>query len=201
MLLILARRGISVTLQFVYSHCGIDRNELVDRQAARAASGPGQHAVPVWHTDFVAATKRYLQAQRAAHAPQRTYRDTIVTLGSTSLQSLSLPRADATLLAQFRTNECPHLGRLAHRLGISMVTSCRWCCAREHSNVLAGFGTQNASLPVRCPHPGCHHVASNRANCATHMERRHGLSRVAAFTAITGTDIEPWGGAARVHEV
>ena len=202
MLLILARRGISVTLQFVYSHCGIDRNELVDRQAARAASGPGQHAVPVWHTDFVAATKRYLQAQRAAHAPQRTYRDTIVTLGSTSLQSLSLPRADATLLAQFRTNECPHLGRLAHRLGISMVTSCRWCCAREHSNARppvarVRHSAQNASLPVRCPHPGCNHVASNRANCATHMERRHGLSRVAAFTAIIGTASSRSRGAAR----
>ena len=61
-LLKLAARGVHINLLFVFAHCGMERNELVDLAADTATRGfPDPTGIaPVWITDFLATTKRYL---------------------------------------------------------------------------------------------------------------------------------------------
>ena len=179
LLLKLASRNVCVTLQFVYGHCGITRNDEVDIEADDAAELP-QVNVPVWLTDFMAATKRLVRARTNARLSASTsYRATTTKLGSqpTSLDTMKHNRRDSALLAQLRCNECPHLGRLAHRLGNSMVEACRFCCPWEHAAApapaLVRVTADNAKLPCACPFPPCVQVGSTRANLKIHCLRHH----------------------------
>ena len=73
-LLQLGSRNVRVTLQFVYGHCGIARNDEVDVEADEAAELP-QDDVPVWMTDFMAATKRLVRARTVTRlSASTTYR-------------------------------------------------------------------------------------------------------------------------------
>jgi ribonuclease HI len=174
----IARLGVSVTVQHVYSHCGLPRNDAVDALAKRAARIPDQMSPAVWHSDFVAATARLVDKQRhdkyVAAASDRAQ-----VLGTATASRFSgsdtLSRAESTLLAQLRTNECPRLGRLAHRLGISMVTSCRWCCDAEHAAAPAPIAKcitgDSSSGRVKCL--VCSNDYASKRNACLHMMAQH----------------------------
>ena len=177
LLLQLASRNVRVTLQFVYGHCGVARNDEVDEEADEAAELP-QDSVPIWLTDFMAATKRLVKARTEARLKESTsYRATVTKLGCTptSLDAMNGDRKQSVLLTQLRCNECPHLGRLAHRLGTSMVEACRFCCPWEHAAApapaLVRVTADNASVACTCPF--CAEEHSNRHNLKRHCMRYH----------------------------
>jgi hypothetical protein len=185
LLLQLAKRDAAITLQHVYSYCGVERNELADAAAALGRQLPGQRKAPVWLSDFVSATKRFLRDRaKFRHVFQNTWRCRIVGTEPAPKSALTMARKDATLLAQLRTNECVRVGRLAHRMGISMCTSCRWCCPEEHAAASAPVavprtkGNQRWGDPRQCP--ACATVISNTSNLITHMMRAHDVDRAEA---------------------
>ena len=176
-LLQLASRNVHVTLQFVYGHCGIVRNDEVDVEADEAAELP-QGDVPVWLTDFMAATKRHVKAKTESRLSASTsYRATVTKLGTepTPLDAMNGDRKQSALLAQLRCNECPHLGRLAHRLGTSMVEACRFCCQAEHSAAappaMVRATANNAKSPCTCPF--CGDKYATRDALKQHCMRHH----------------------------
>ena len=75
LLLQLANLGVHVTFQFVYAHCGIDRNEAVDAAAKDAVENAPltPDLTPVWLTDL---SRRLPPARRyGAIRPLRYPRD------------------------------------------------------------------------------------------------------------------------------
>ena len=100
-LLQLGSRNVRVTLQFVYGHCGIARNDEVDVEADEAAELP-QDDVPVWMTDFMAATKRLVRARTVTRlSASTTYRATTTKLRHhpTPLDAMKHDRRETVLLA------------------------------------------------------------------------------------------------------
>jgi hypothetical protein len=55
-LLELADAHVEVTLQFVFSHCGLPRNDEVDAEAKKATKLP-QRNIPIWITDMLSAAR------------------------------------------------------------------------------------------------------------------------------------------------
>jgi ribonuclease HI/uncharacterized C2H2 Zn-finger protein len=178
-LLELADANVEVTLQFVFSHCGLPRNDEVDAEAKKATK-LSQSNIPIWLTDMLSAARRHIRSQRRLKERADTYRTRNVTSLMTSLKALSMPRTDAVLLSRIRTNEHPHLGRFAHRIGTSMCTACRWCCTHEHPEEEPLPEVQELQIAneprsaTMCP--TCNMVLSNRGNCVKHMTQKHPAS-------------------------
>jgi ribonuclease HI len=120
---------LHIDLQFVFAHCGVRRNEMADMFAARAATLPQRDAeVPI-----EAIVSRQTRAAKARWAKTIDLNEPrIVNVGTAvPAHNPAASREDERLLAQLRTNECPTLGRLFHRLTADTTTDCRWCCPNK----------------------------------------------------------------------
>jgi len=160
LLLQLAAREVDITMQFIYSHCGLERNELVDKEAKTASELP-QADAPVWLPYLMSAVRRHGKSKDIESEEPLKH-----------LTHLSCNQS--TFLSQIRCNECPDLGRLAHRIGTSMVESCRWCCPEEHKAAAPAVPRISAARsvdPCKCPY--CDEVISTRPNCLKHCLRWH----------------------------
>ena len=132
--------------------------------------------LPVWLPDLMSAVRRHVKSKRGdRHRVRTTHRATNVGNNPTPLKHLThLSRNQSTFLSQIRCNECPDLGRLAHRIGTSMVESCRWCCPEEHKAAAPAVPRISAARsvdPCKCPY--CDEVISTRPNCLKHCLRWH----------------------------
>ena len=124
----------------------------------------------------MSAVRRHVKSKRGErHRVRTTHRATNVGNNPTPLKHLThLSRNQSTFLSQIRCNECPDLGRLAHRIGTSMVESCRWCCPEEHKAAAPAVPRISAARsvdPCKCPY--CDEVISTRPNCLKHCLRWH----------------------------
>jgi ribonuclease HI len=120
---------LHIDLQFVFAHCGVRRNEMADIFAARAATLPQSNAeVPI--EAIVSSQTRAAKAKWASTVDPNEPR--IVSVGTSApAHNPEASREDERLLTQLRTNECPTLGRLFHRLTADTTTDCRWCCPNK----------------------------------------------------------------------
>ena len=194
-LLKLAARGVQITLLFVFAHCGTECNELVDLAADAATRGSPDPTgtAPVWITDFLAATKRYLYS---TYTPPPSHRERLLGKQATPLfEHRKLPRRIETIMSQIRTNECKLLGRFAARLRITKLQCCRFCCEAEHAAAEEPVQPQSAKPRALEPHkcPRCASVLSNRANLLAHVRTQHptAYSNEAELYALCG--IKPRG--------
>ena len=97
LLLQLAAREVDITMQFIYSHCGLERNELVDKEAKTASELP-QADAPVWLPDLMSAVRRHVKSKRGdRHRVRTTHRATNVGNNPTPLKHLThLSRTQST---------------------------------------------------------------------------------------------------------
>lgn len=179
-LLRLATKGVDIQLIFVYGHCGTARNEHADREADAAVKDHSAPICTVWLTDFLAATLTHL---KSLVAPKNSTRVSVCGTRRTKLdQTSKRPRNEQVLLAQLRTDECPLLGRLAHRLQRTRTRSCRWCTPSDHvpgeeeavgppkSEAVLAFEAHSLQ-PTKCP--ACDSVLSTKDNMYQHFLRAH----------------------------
>jgi ribonuclease HI len=128
MLLILAKGGIKIVIQFVASHCGVPRNVLVDKLAANKFMDYHdlQHLAAIPFQAIKAMVKSGVHALWRSNLDTSRYRYSNFKGNFTDLKvSNTLPRCDEVLLAQLRTGECRKLGIFRRRINLN--TKCRWC--------------------------------------------------------------------------
>jgi len=128
-----------IVFQFVFSHCGVERNEMADR-AADAALGnlpkAKQRKASVHLSAIKAVMKSGLKENWKRSLCQETTR---CTLGGGSKfsdlkASSALSRRDEVVLAQLRTGQCRLLGEFRKvLLKDSWDGRCRWCRSAEES--------------------------------------------------------------------
>ncbi|RMG68007.1 MAG: hypothetical protein D6722_12275, partial [Bacteroidetes bacterium] len=119
-----------VVFQHVYSHCGLEKNELVDEYAAAVAQGGYipvlskteqaklQAEVPTKLSDFMCFAKRRLVQRWAQTISPEECRVKLVGTKPTNLRATKKwPRYLERTAAQIRSGECPLVGKNRHRWG------------------------------------------------------------------------------------
>ena len=181
LLMRLADLGVWVTLQFVYSHCGVTRNEAVDvaAKAAVAQPHPGLDTTPVWLTDLSRRVKARIRMQRKASLSLTTHRESIVPPIPQVLSAV-LPRDVAVRFARLRTGETLELGIFPRRMNVFQTMACRWCCADVHerlapppppppANTLKVVSTERQL----CPECTDGYTAGDVGKLRTHYKKKH----------------------------
>jgi hypothetical protein len=126
---------ISVAMQFVPSHCGLEKNERVDLAAGRARQEwqPHQHEAEI-SLEMVRAKVRMESTASWRRALSQTTLRYRICCGSkpTRLWDCGsrgglLTRADMVKLARLRTGESYEVGLFPVRLGLRPDARYRWC--------------------------------------------------------------------------
>ncbi|KAH8606577.1 hypothetical protein ERJ75_001501000 [Trypanosoma vivax] len=193
LILRIVRLRASVSFQFVFSHCGVPRNEAADKAAEHGNAKPQSY--PAWATDIVTGVERQVRnemyrAHEEARTP-RTHRSALLDRVRPAPKRTKLDRLGETLLAQFRSGTSKHFG-LPHRV-LARKTDrfeCRWCGAQgtgsdaEEERPLAESAADNACAPDlgmatgKCdPNicPLCNAVCARRQAGVMHLVKIHGL--------------------------
>jgi len=140
--LILSGACSSIHFQFVYSHCGLEKNEQVDHVAGSAVqsySKKQQSKVPIPFNSIKAAIKRGLKRNwRDSDAVKFTSRKRLTLLGNTNFTDLNLTksftREDEVLYHQLCTGSCPLIGQYSRYIhGKDEPLNCRWCNLEKES--------------------------------------------------------------------
>ncbi|KAH8605061.1 hypothetical protein ERJ75_001672600 [Trypanosoma vivax] len=138
LILRIVRLRVPVNFQFVFSHCGVPRNEAADKAAEQGNAKPQSY--PAWVADVATFVERQVRnkmhrAFEEGRMP-RTHRSALLDHVRPAPKHSKLDRLGASLLAQFGTGTSKHfewlrrvLARKTDRL------ECRWCGARGASSV------------------------------------------------------------------
>ena len=128
-LLVLARRGCTVVLQFFYSHVNFPpRNKTVDEAVTSLLDDPllNHDAPAIWLTDLIRAVHRYLYCRWLDNAHDaRT--DLCGKTRAPLREMVAWSRADQTLFSRSRTDTLLEFGSYRLRLGLTSSPACRWC--------------------------------------------------------------------------
>ncbi|CCD15357.1 unnamed protein product [Trypanosoma congolense IL3000] len=134
LILRLVRLRVSVNFQFVFSHCGVPRNEAADKAAEQGNAKPQMY--PAWVTDIVTGVERQVRNEMYRSFEEgrmlRTHRSVLLDHVRPAPKHTKLDRLGESLLAQFRTGTSKHFGWL-HRV-LTRKTDrleCRWCRAKD----------------------------------------------------------------------
>ena len=127
--LINANPSMRIVFQFVFSHCGVVRNEFVDMLADEAMKSSAiafaQATCPLSMDAVKARVKSGLRASWLQRLPKDSHRAKFCE-GFTSFKKLGgLSRQEQVLLARLRVGELYDLGKLRGRLGEEKA--CRFC--------------------------------------------------------------------------
>ena len=133
-LLQLTKRGYRIHLQFLYAHCGVLRNEAVDKAAALARRERGLDRTPTWWKDRIRAVNRTLYGSRRDEADLTTPRESVLGYKPTIHQS-DAPRGTSKRASCFRCGETVDLGIFRRRLKIDKALPCRWCRPDVHESL------------------------------------------------------------------
>lgn len=168
--------GHKIKLCFVFSHCGIERNELVDRAADAATSIPDPPA-PVWWVDALTYARSLLREDFYANNP-RAESQRKIAIDTLATKKTSENRLLATLGAQLRCNWSTHFGSLYRILHPQCPSSCRWCSTHPLPKTLDPVtpATKRARArdPVICNI--CAVPVGNRNTARVHLVRNHDFS-------------------------
>ncbi|CCD18584.1 putative Reverse transcriptase (RNA dependent DNA polymerase) RNase H [Trypanosoma vivax] len=132
LILHIVRLRVSFNFQFVFSHCGVPRNEAADEGAEQGNAGPQSYMG--WITDVVTGVESQVRNEmyRAFEDGRmpRTHRSALLDRVRPAPKHSNVDRLGESLLAQFRTGTSKHFGCL-HRV-LTRNTDrheCRWCSA------------------------------------------------------------------------
>ncbi|KAH8617515.1 hypothetical protein ERJ75_000362800 [Trypanosoma vivax] len=199
LILRIVRLRVSVNFQFVFSHCGVPRNEAADKAAEQGNAKPQSY--PAWITDIVTGVERQVRNEmyRAFEEGRmpRMHRSALLDHGRPAPKHSKADRLGESLLAQFRTGTSKHFGWL-HRVLTRKTDQleCRWCSAQgaasdaavEHP--LAETMADSASVPDLgiatrqvdpIIFPLCNMVCSRRQAGVVHLVKIHGMERDCAL--------------------
>ena len=131
-LLQLSKRSVSkVTFQFTASHCGIERNELVNSEADKTLikCAMEQARVPIPLAAIKAKIKQHVKNGWLSQLDPLKARYAAACPRSTKLLDLSkvMNREDMVLSAQLRTGHCKLIGQLRYKIVKDSSPLCRWC--------------------------------------------------------------------------
>ena len=134
---LLEEREVSkVVFQFVYSHCGVVRNEMADKLAEVALGvykKVDQRKVPISLQAVKAMVK---QGEKEMHKGTLDVEKPRFQASGNAYTDLkrsgTFLRGQEILLAQLRTGECRLMGKWRSRLGIG-DSRCRWCNEEEET--------------------------------------------------------------------
>ncbi|CCD16585.1 unnamed protein product [Trypanosoma congolense IL3000] len=199
LILRVVRLRVSVNFQFVFSHCGVPRNEAADKAAEQGNAKPQTYPARV--TDIVTSVERQVRIEMYRSFEEgrmlRTHRSVLLDHVRPAPKHTKLDRLGESLLAQFRTGTSKHFGWL-HRV-LTRKTDrleCRWCRAKDvrgnavegHTLAESAVDSANApdlgmatrlSDPIICPL--CHMVCARRPAGVVHLVKIHGLKRDCAL--------------------
>ncbi|CCD15256.1 unnamed protein product [Trypanosoma congolense IL3000] len=195
LILRLVRLRVSVNFQFVFSHCGVPRNEAADKAAEQGNAKPQTY--PVWVTDIVAAVERQILNEMYRSFEEgrmlRTHRSVLLDHFRPAPKHTKLDRLGESFLAQFKEGTSKHFGWL-HRV-LTRKTDrleCRSCrvqdiggaAAEDHPLAKPAVDSANApdfgiatrqSDPIICPL--CNMVCARRQAGVVHLVKIHGFMR------------------------
>ena len=125
-----------IVVQWVPAHCGLRRNEAVDKYVGRAAAAVSaqQAGAPIPLAAVKAALKAALRdkwhAEIVAKAPLNKH----PFPKQADIRVISrLERADATLILQLRAGTCSVVGQFYHIVRGDTDGKCRWCGVSDES--------------------------------------------------------------------
>ncbi|CCD19515.1 reverse transcriptase (RNA-dependent DNA polymerase), partial [Trypanosoma vivax Y486] len=190
---------VSVNFQFVFSHCGVPRNEAADKATEQGNAKPQSY--PAWITDIVTGVERQVRNEmyRAFEEGRmpRTHRSVLLDHVRPAPKHTKVDRLGESLLAQFRTGTSKHFGWL-HRVLTRKTDQleCRWCsvqvaasdAAEEHplaETVAASLSAPDLGIATRqrdtiiCPL--CNMACARRQEGIVHLVKIHGLERDCAL--------------------
>ncbi|CCD20271.1 putative RNase H [Trypanosoma vivax] len=199
LILHIVRLRVSVNFQFVFSHCGVPRNEAADKEAEQGNAQPQSR--PAWITGIVTGVEMQVRNEmyRALEEGRmpRTHRSALLDRVRPAPEHSKLNRLCESLLVQFRTGTSKHFGRL-HRVLTRKTDQleCRWCSAQgagsdaEGIQPLAETVADSASAPdlgiatrqcdpIICPL--CNMVCARRQADEVHLVKIRGLERDCAL--------------------
>ncbi|KAH8610590.1 hypothetical protein ERJ75_001086000 [Trypanosoma vivax] len=192
LILRIVRLRASVSFQFVFSHCGVPRNETEDKAAEQGNAKPQSR--PAWVTGIVTGVERSAERDMQGHEEgrtPRTHRSALLDRVRPAPKHTMLDRLGESLLAQFGSGASKHFG-LPHRV-LARKTDrfeCRWCSAQAAGSDAAGehpsadSAADNACAPDlgiatgKCdPNicPLCNAVCARRLVGAARLVKIHGL--------------------------
>ncbi|CCD21213.1 reverse transcriptase (RNA-dependent DNA polymerase), partial [Trypanosoma vivax Y486] len=193
------RLRVPVNFQFVFSHCGVPRNEASDTAAEQGNEKPQSY--PAWITDIVTGEERQVRNEmyRAFEEGRmtRTHRSALLNHVRPAPRHTKVDRLCESLLAQFRAETSKHFVWLHRVLTRKMdQLECRWCSAQdaasdaaeEHPSPVTVADSETApdlglatrqSDPIICPL--CNMVCARRQAGVVHLVKIHGLERDCAL--------------------
>ncbi|KAH8616267.1 hypothetical protein ERJ75_000491500 [Trypanosoma vivax] len=195
LILRIVRVRVSVNGQFVFSHCGVPRNQTADKAAEQGNAKPRSY--PAWITDIVTGVERQVRNEmyRAFGKGRmpRTHRSALLDHVRPAPKHSKVDRLGESLLAQFRAGTSKHFGWLHRVLTRKMdQLECRWCSAQEATSDAAeecpspvtvadsetapdlGIATRQSD-PIICPL--CNMARARRKAGVVHLVKIHGLER------------------------
>ncbi|RNE95217.1 Tvingi protein, partial [Trypanosoma conorhini] len=192
-ILFLARMNVDLSFQFVFSHCGVARNERVGTAADQGHAMPQRY--PAWITDIITGVKRRcrrkeLAVHEAGEGP-KTHRTALLGHIRPTPKTLSLNRVGEAVMAQFRTGSSARFGYLYRIINSEEeLLHCRWCSGAATTT------TANHATPPPPPEPPpvplawrqmdpvvsplCNVILAQRMTGTTHMMAVHKWTREAA---------------------
>ncbi|SCU69528.1 uncharacterized protein TEOVI_000109400 [Trypanosoma equiperdum] len=141
LILSIVRLRVSVNFHFVFSHCGVPRNEAANKAAEHGNAKPQPY--PACITDIVTGAER--QVQNAVYnvfeegRMPRTHLSVILDHVRPAPKRTKLDRLGEPLLPQFRTGTSKHFGWLRRVVTRTLdQLGCRWCNAQEPGSNASG---------------------------------------------------------------
>ncbi|KAH8610317.1 hypothetical protein ERJ75_001114400 [Trypanosoma vivax] len=200
LILHIVRLRVSVNFQFVFSHCGVPRNEAADNAAEQGNAKPQSY--PAWITDIVTGVERQVRNEmhRAFEEGRmpRTHRSALLGHVRPAPKHTKLDRLGESLLAQFGKGTSKHFGWL-HRV-LTRKTDrleCRWCSTQDTGSDAEGEqpSAEQVADSASAPDLGiatrqvdpiiwplCDMSCARRQAGVVHLVKIHGLERDCALT-------------------
>ena len=167
--------GVSCHLQFIYSHCGLERNESADAAAKQMNDLYRQHPPDYSETWIKDVCRQLRQTIELRLAPQ-----TSPLCPSTHSFNPSTPRSTSTRFTRLRTGESLEIGIGRRRIGLDQSMACRFCSSHLHPQATPASPERRCRLyrhsdPQHCPHPSCHGTRplANITSLREHWRRLH----------------------------
>ena len=168
----LAKKGCTLALQHVFSHCQVPGNTRADALAA-IASLLNQESVPVEPRDVKALIKRKMKRDRKQVREADTgYRAKNWGTDARKKQEASWPREQQVFTAQLRLGQSRHVGTFARIIDPSIPDDCRGCNKKPPIKLKDTIDRLDEEGRYHCPH--CDDYSSPKMpRVNAHIEREH----------------------------
>ena len=126
-----------MVFQFIFSHCGVARNEEADRAADGAVKDPrsinAQDKCGIPLRAVKAQLKLSIRDLWLNTHDEGSHRSIISKKATNLRRSAEMSRGNEVLLHQLRTGECRLAGKFRKRMALPGSEICRWCLREEET--------------------------------------------------------------------